>query len=74
MNKPETVEEMIAYRQPLLIEECIEIANGDTYPLCPKCQCTLNREYQAYCDRCGQKLSWRRFYRVKIRGWEDCVE
>lgn len=74
MRKTETIEEMIAHRQPLLIRECVRFKNGYTYPVCPKCQCTLNRDYQAYCDRCGQKLSWRRFYRAKIRGWEDCVE
>ncbi len=30
-------------------------------PVCPKCNCTMAREYQSYCDRCGQALRWRGF-------------
>ena len=29
-----------------------------TYPVCPRCKCTLERDYQQYCDRCGQALDW----------------
>ena len=28
------------------------------YPVCPRCGSTMEREYQSYCDRCGQRLSW----------------
>lgn len=28
------------------------------YPVCPGCRMTIDREYQSYCDRCGQKLVW----------------
>ena len=28
------------------------------FPLCPRCATTLAREYQVYCDRCGQYLGW----------------
>ena len=31
------------------------------YPVCPNCHCTFEREYQRYCDRCGQKLAWNLF-------------
>ncbi len=34
---------------------------ADSYPVCPRCECTLDREYQLFCDRCGQALSWKRF-------------
>ena len=33
-------------------------ASTYTYPVCPACSSTLDREYQAYCDRCGRKLDW----------------
>ena len=37
-------------------------ALGDSYfPVCPNCNCTLEREFQSYCDRCGQRLSWSLF-------------
>lgn len=37
--------------------------NGDytTFPVCPRCENSMEREYQAFCDRCGQKLNWDAF-------------
>ena len=32
-----------------------------SYPVCPRCGVTFEREFQAYCDRCGQYLDWERF-------------
>lgn len=29
-----------------------------TFPVCPRCHCNLKREYQFFCDHCGQKLGW----------------
>ena len=26
------------------------------YPLCPGCDLLMEREYQSFCDRCGQAL------------------
>lgn len=31
---------------------------SDGYCVCPSCNRTFEREYQNYCDRCGQKLAW----------------
>lgn len=39
----------------------LEMPSGTSYPICPRCDCTLDREYMQYCDRCGQRLSWERF-------------
>ncbi len=36
------------------------------YPICPNCNITLEREYQAYCDRCGTKLSWKSYNKAEI--------
>ena len=36
------------------------------YCVCPGCNCTFEREYQAYCDRCGQKLAWNLFNQNKV--------
>lgn len=71
MKRKETVDEMLAYREPMQIVECVMCANDFVFPVCPKCQNTLEREYQAYCDRCGQKLSWRRFKTAKIKMWNE---
>ena len=31
------------------------------YPVCPRCGITMEREYQHFCDRCGQQLDWSAF-------------
>ncbi len=31
------------------------------YPLCPDCNKPLIKEYQAFCDNCGQRLSWKEY-------------
>ena len=48
----------ITYRIPLLVTERQIFASGDSYPVCPRCACTIEREYMYFCDRCGQKLAW----------------
>lgn len=39
---------------------------GYCYPLCPRCNRSLEREYVSFCDRCGQKLNWDRIDEAKI--------
>ena len=29
------------------------------YYLCPRCAVPLERDFAAFCDRCGQRLDWR---------------
>ena len=36
------------------------------FPVCPRCAITLDREYQSYCDRCGQHLDWSNFHKATI--------
>ena len=53
-----TVTEMIVYQSMF----------GETgYYICPRCGCTLDREFMSFCDRCGQKLDWHMYTRAKIR-------
>ena len=43
----------------VVFTRCFHTCHGlMTYPVCPGCGCTLEREYQNYCDRCGQRLDW----------------
>ena len=49
------------YRMPLPVREILQLSNGDCYPICPRCDMTIEREYMHFCDRCGQKLSWEQF-------------
>lgn len=36
------------------------------YPVCPRCQRTMEREYMPFCSRCGQKLNWRGFQNARV--------
>ena len=37
-----------------------------SFPVCPRCQLTMEREYQSYCDRCGQALDWKGFSKALV--------
>lgn len=57
-------EDAISYRTAMRVR-CVKFfVNSGSYPVCPRCQTTMEREYTAYCDRCGQHLSWEEFERV----------
>ena len=36
------------------------------YPLCPRCDFGVEREYQNYCEVCGQRLLWNQFVKGKV--------
>ena len=56
----------LRFRTPRPVTEMILYRSGDTYPVCPQCRCTLDREYQNFCDRCGQRLGWERYHRALV--------
>ncbi|MBE5765714.1 MAG: helix-turn-helix transcriptional regulator [Clostridiales bacterium] len=29
-----------------------------TFPVCPRCHCNIERDFQPFCSNCGQKLNW----------------
>ena len=56
----------ILYRIPLPVTKVLILLHGDSYPICPRCNCTVDREYVSYCDRCGQHLNWELFDRATV--------
>ena len=54
------------YRIPMPVGKVVVFSSGDSYPVCPRCDCTIDREYMRFCDRCGQRLSWMRLDAAKI--------
>lgn len=56
----------MTFRIPLLVTKVIVYSDHTAYPLCPRCTIGLEREYMNFCDRCGQKLSWKLFAYAKI--------
>lgn len=59
------------YRKPVIVNVIVRRANGDLYPLCPRCNNTVEREYQAFCVCCGQKLDWRMLSKAVIMDWKE---
>ena len=63
-----------AYRIALPVREYIlyrdAFGRESTYYYCPRCDGTLERDYQAYCDRCGQCLNWEHIAKAKRRPFE----
>lgn len=49
----------MSYRIKMPVRECRMIARGYFLYVCPRCHVTFERDYQAFCDRCGQHLDWR---------------
>ena len=59
----------VSYRIPLVVTQVLLFENGDSFPVCPRCKITLQREYQAYCDRCGQCLNWNMYEFAQVVHW-----
>ena len=63
------VGEALSYRSPMPVSAMRRYGAGTMcFPVCPRCSCAMEREYQAYCDRCGQCLSWKGPRTVEERG------
>ena len=59
---------LMTYRVPMIVDEAIiyrKALGDDTFYCCPRCQNTLEREFMAYCDRCGQCLDWSDYRNAK---------
>ena len=52
----ERVAYALRFRQPMPVRELARYRSGGTFPICPQCGSSMEREYQNYCDRCGQRL------------------
>ena len=63
---PKQAEYELTFRVPMRVTTVRLFQSGDTYAVCPKCQLSLNREFMAFCDVCGQKLSWRQFGMAEV--------
>lgn len=55
-----------SYRVPMTITH-LRAYSTASYYMCPRCNTSLDREYMAYCDRCGQCLDWRRHKKAVVK-------
>lgn len=52
----------LRFRRPMAVTEVVHFSPSiGTFPRCPRCHLTMEREYMSFCDRCGQKLDWTSF-------------
>ena len=59
---------LMTYRVPMVVKDMVSFYHfpeDDIYYCCPRCQNTLERDFVAYCDRCGQCLDWREYRNAK---------
>ena len=58
-----------SFRFPMPVTEVMifETTYGKTgYYVCPRCNVTMEREFMAFCNRCGQHLSWKSYKKAKV--------
>ena len=58
-----------SFREPKPVTQirCFRCHYGvTTFPVCPQCGITMEREYQSFCDRCGQHLEWKEFSKATV--------
>ena len=51
------------YRSPMPVAHFRKY-QATVYYVCPRCNVTMEREFMAYCDRCGQCLSWMNYKKM----------
>lgn len=54
------------FRKPLPVTQIYVFRRDGSYPVCPQCAISLEREFQNFCDRCGQRLDWKQFKNAQI--------
>ena len=64
MNKV-LVESADSYRIPMMVQEYRGYSELNCFPVCPRCKSSLEVDFQAYCDRCGQALNWKKYHKAK---------
>ncbi len=74
-KKTNSIKEL-SYRSPMQVTEVLlhnstpdnwKYNSCSGYPICPRCKTSMERDYQSFCDRCGQKLCWKNYKNAKIK-------
>lgn len=62
-------EESLSYRVAMQVCAVQAFRNNNLtvgYPVCPRCKIPMEYSYQRFCDRCGQRLSWKRYCKAEV--------
>lgn len=57
---------LVRYRIPMAVTCVMECPGSNYYPVCPGCKRTIEREYMVFCNRCGQKLGWKKYHKARV--------
>ena len=60
----------LLYRIPMQVNCIRRYHSGSCYPICPRCDVSLEREYMGFCDCCGQCLNWAEYEEAAIIQWD----
>ena len=63
LEKPAVTAE--SYRIPMPVIHFKQYRDTRYY-ICPRCNITMEREFMAYCDRCGQCLNWKQYKKAVV--------
>jgi len=58
--------EEMSFRRPMKVTQVRMFPLDGAYPVCPQCNISLEREYQRFCDRCGQRLDWKNYKKAEV--------
>ena len=61
MHIGKSLKEKLSYRKSMLVHSAIVYQNNNMYAKCPKCNNTIDRDFQDFCSGCGQCLNWDNF-------------
>ena len=64
------LKELASFQIPMKVTEMIALqiyaSQCSLFYVCPRCKISLERDFQSYCDRCGQRLDWKDYKKAKI--------
>lgn len=66
MNAEQSAERELSFRAAMTVTQIRMFPTDGAFPVCPRCRISLDREYQRFCDHCGQCLSWKGYKRAQI--------
>lgn len=49
------------FRMPKPVTKVRVFSDRNMYAVCPRCNISMEYEYQLYCNRCGQHLEWSKY-------------
>lgn len=66
MSRTEPPVSELSFRQPMPVTQIRFFRTDGAYPVCPQCGISLERDYQRFCDRCGQRLDWESYGSAQV--------